>query len=112
MNPSESGNTDLHVQHIACVNNGAFLMKFEVERVAGGKAGDSGNYPAGKTRSLDLSTLTFRGNPLAVGEQVRPVVHVVAGRTHSGPAVSFAPNGHTATFSVHGTTLIYSIDRV
>lgn len=116
MNPSESGQTDLHVQHIACTNNGAFVMSFEIERLNGdrvvARAGGSGNFPAGQTRSIDLAGLQFDGHKLEVGDRVRPRVHVVLGRTQSGPAAVYAPNGHTATYSVRGATLTYSINRI
>lgn len=114
--PSESGQSALHVQHLTCANNAAFVMSFEIERLDGdqvaGRAGGSGNFPINQTRSIDLAGLLFDGRPLQVGDRVRVRVHAVLGRTQSGPAVVYAPSGHTATFSVQGTTQNYSINRV
>ncbi|MBN7135121.1 hypothetical protein A7A76_10145 [Lysobacter enzymogenes] len=112
MNPSESGETDLHVQHIACANNAAFVMSFAIEREGGGRAGASGRFAIHQTRSIDLAQLRFGDEPLHVGDRVSARVSAVAGRTRNGPSIAFAPNGHTATFSVRGTTLSFTIRRV
>ncbi|WP_269530901.1 hypothetical protein [Chitinimonas sp. BJYL2] len=111
MNPAESGQTALHVQHIACVNNAGFVMDFKVSNRDGHKAGDSGGYPINQVRSIDVATLQFNGRGAEVGEEIHPVVHAHAGVTKEGPTVRYAPNGQTATYTVTGTTLIYSINR-
>ncbi|MCF7223274.1 hypothetical protein [Marilutibacter chinensis] len=111
MNPAESGDVDLHVQHIACVNNAGFVMSFQIRRQRDGRhAGDSGNYPINQSRRVDLSQLEFDGGGLEVGDLVQPRVHAVLGSTREGPMVRYAPNGQTATFNVRGTTLHYSVE--
>lgn len=112
MNPSESGNVELFVQHIACTNNAGFVMWFEIDRPAGGRAGRSGRFPVNQTRGVDLATLSFNGQPLRVGDEVRPRVRAVAGRLRLGTNVRYADNGQTATFTVRGTTLSFSVRRV
>lgn len=111
MNPAESGSVDLHVQHIACVNNAGFVMNFQIRRQRDGRdAGDSGRYPINQSRRIDLSGLEFGGDRLQIGDLVQPRVNAVAGSTRDGPGVRYAPNGQTATFNVRGTTLDYSVE--
>lgn len=112
MNPSESGETELFVQHIACANNAGFVMSFAIERAGGGRAGGSGRFPINQTRSIDLAQLRFGDQALQIGDRVSPRVSAVAGRTRNGPSIAYAPNGQTATFSVRGTTLSFTVRRV
>lgn len=113
MNPAESGETELFVQHIACINNAGFAMWFEIDRVSGGgQAGRTRRYPINQTRKVDLATLRFNDEPLQVGDEVRPRVRAIAGQLRTGPSVRYAPNGHTATYTVRGTTLNFSVRRI
>ncbi|MBX9401726.1 hypothetical protein K4L06_10420 [Lysobacter sp. BMK333-48F3] len=115
-NPAESGQPELHVQHIACINNAGFSMRFVVQRLDGDTAVSqalaAGAFPLGQTRSVDLSTLLFHGRKLQVGDRVRVRVGAVGGGRRNGPSVAFAPNGHTATFNVRGTIASFSINRI
>jgi hypothetical protein len=115
-NPAQSGQPELHVQHIACVNNAAFVLRFIIQRLDGDRvisqATAGGAFPAGQTRSVDLSALRFHGQALEVGDRVRIRARAIGGTRRDGPSVAYAPNGHTATFSVRGTTLSFSINRI
>lgn len=115
-NPAESGQPELHVQHIACANNAAFVMRFIIQRLDGDRVisqtQGAGAFAAGLTRSVDLSALRFHGQALDVGDRVRIRARALGGTRRNGPAVAYAPNGHTATFSVRGTTLSFSINRI
>lgn len=115
-NPAESGQPELHVQHIACANNAAFVLRFIIQRLDGDRAISQapagGAFAAGQTRSVDLSAMRFHGDALRVGERVRIRARAIGGTRRDGPSVAYAPNGHTATFSVRGTTLSFSINRI
>ncbi|ALN84196.1 hypothetical protein IEQ11_03980 [Lysobacter capsici] len=115
-NPAESGQPELHVQHVACVNNAAFVLRFVVQRLDGDRVISQtpagGAFAAGQTRSVDLSALRFHGHALDVGDRVRIRARAIGGTRRDGPSVAFAPNGHTATFSVRGTTLSFSVNRI
>lgn len=115
-NPAESGQPELHVQHIACTNNAWFSMRFVVQRVEGdrviGQAHRTSAFPAGQTRNVDLSALRFHGKALDIGDRVRLRVGAIGGGRRDGPSVAYAPNGHTAAFSVRGTTQRFSINRL
>lgn len=115
-NPAESGQLELHVQHIACANNAAFVLRFIIQRLDGDRAisqtPTGGGFAAGQTRSVDLSALRFHGQVLDVGDRVRIRARAIGGTRRDGPSVAYAPNGHTATFSVRGTTLSFSINRI
>lgn len=101
------------VQKIACINAAGFVMNFSVcyldenghEQVC---PKNSGNYPIDQTKTIDLID---QGVP--VGAWVWPKVHAVAGLTHDGDKkVKYEPNGQTATYNVHGTTLSYGVNLV
>lgn len=115
-NPAESGQPELHVQHVACVNNAAFVLRFVVQRLDGDRVISQtpagGAFAAGQTRSVDLSALRFHGHALDVGDRVRIRARAIGGTRRDGPSVAFAPNSHTATFSVRGTTLSFSVNRI
>ncbi|MEI2433205.1 MULTISPECIES: hypothetical protein [Lysobacter] len=119
MHPSEfsaeSGAPDPHVQHIDCSNDAAFVLRFVVQRLDGGRAISQshrvGPFHSGQTRRVDLSALRFHGQPLEVGDRVRLRVGAVGGVRRNGPDVAYAPNGETAVFSVRGTTLAFSIGQ-
>ena len=69
------------------------------------KSASSGTYPMGDTRSIDLTSYG-----IADGTLVCPRVHAVLGDTHDGvPQVAFSANGETATYTVVGSTLIFSV---
>lgn len=113
MNPSESGEVELFVQHIACTNNAGFVMWFEIDRLSGGgRAGRTPRFPVNQNRSVDLSTLTFNGGQPQLGDVVRPRVRAIAGRIRLGTSVRYAANGQTANFTVRGTTLSFSVRRI
>ncbi|HEX5503404.1 MAG TPA: hypothetical protein VFW96_12335 [Thermomicrobiales bacterium] len=100
----------LQVQKIACSNAAGFVMNFAIKYLqddgSWGSAGESGNYPIDQTRTIDGN-----GQGIPEGTPMTPEVHAILGVTHDGtPLVAFAPNGQTATYNVHGTTLNYSVD--
>lgn len=113
---AESGPPGPHVQHIACSNNAAFVLRFVVQRLDGGRAISQshriGPIQFAQVRRIDLSELRFHGQPLEVGDRVRLRVGAVGGVRRNGPDVAYAPNGETAGFSVRGSTLAFSIGRV
>ncbi|HEX8743612.1 MAG TPA: hypothetical protein VF712_10805 [Thermoleophilaceae bacterium] len=97
------------VQKIACVNEGAFVMRFDVEVDGQLRTSDTGNYPAGQTRVIDLGPLS----DVKDGAALRPVVDVEGGKHDvKGGEVRFKENGATATFEVKGTTLHPKIEPV
>ena len=92
-------------QKIACVNNAAFVMNFQVV-TQGGKSDPTDNYPVDQTRVIDLAN-----TPFGEGVEYWPEVHAILGKTQSaGQHVVFRMNGQTATYNVRGTTTDYSID--
>ena len=115
-NVAESGQTELHVQHIACTNNAWFAIRFVVQRLDGDRAISqalgAGAFPINQTRSVDLSALRFHGQALAVGDRVRLRVGAAGGGRRNGPSVVYAPNGHSAGFSVRGTIASFSVNRI
>jgi len=101
-------------QYIACVNAAGFVMNFSIKYLDSNtgewKVGpqNSGNYPIGQERSLNAAD-----NGVTVGAPMTADVHAILGVSNDGkPLVSYAANGQTATYNVHGTTLIYSVDLV
>jgi len=114
--PAEPRPAELHVQHIACTNNAWFVMGFIVQRLDGerviGESAASVRFTAGRTVGVDLSALKFDGEALQAGDRVRLRVDATAGGRRHGPSVAYSPNGHTAGFSVRGTTHNISIDRI
>lgn len=101
-------------QYIACVNAAGFVMNFSIKyldtNTGEWKVGkqNSGNYPIGQERSLNGAE-----NDVPLGSVMAPVVHAILGVSNEGtPFVTYAANGQTATYNVHGTTLIYSVDLV
>lgn len=115
-NPAESVEPELFVQHLACVNDAGFIARFVVQRLVGdrliGQTHRFGGLRTGQTQRVDLAQLRFHGQALEVGDRVRLRVGAVGGGRRDGPSVAFAPNGRTASFSVRGTTLVFSIDRL
>jgi len=109
--PAESGANVLGVQSIACSNNAGFVMNFSVGYAkkdgSSGRLGGSGDYPVNQTRSIDLAN-----NGLQPGDSIWPCVNAVWGKSNEGERVVFSPNGQTATYTVSGTTLNYSVSRI
>ena len=99
----------LQAQKIACVNNDAFVMNFEVAYSkngdgAEGRSEGSGNYPINQSHTIDL-----KDKGLRAGDLIWPHVSAVA---KDGERIAYAPNGQTVTCSVTGTTLIYDVNRI
>ena len=101
-------------QYIACVNAAGFVMNFSIKfldtNTGEWKVGpqNSGNYPIGQERSLNGAD-----NGIPNGAPMTADVHAILGVSNDGkPLLAYAANGQTATYNVHGTTLIYSVDLV
>lgn len=114
--PAESVQPERFFQHLVCINNAAFVARFVVQRLIDGRlvsqTSGSPRFQAGEARGMDLTRLRFHGEPLHVGDQVRLRVGAAGGVRRNGPSVAYAPNGQTASFSVRGTTLVFSINQV
>jgi hypothetical protein len=95
------------VQKIACVNHGGFVMRFHVDTSTGLRTGYTGWYPVDQSKTIDLGQVQ-----MPEGTEIWPVVDAQAGDTHSGPRVTFARNGQTATYVAKGTTLSYSVKLI
>lgn len=101
------------VQRIVCVNHAGFVMNFSVSilNIEDGSTrvvGDSGSYPIGQTRVIDLANYGIEE-----GSLIRPFVHAAWGVSNEGNRYArYAPNGGSATYHVTGTTLNYSVDLV
>lgn len=93
------------VQKIAVVNNGGFVINYQVTTRDGQLSAPTDDYPINQYRVVDLNS-----TPIAEGADVRPLVHAQAGNTVAGNVfVSFCNNGQTATYTASGTTLNYSV---
>ncbi|MGF9563843.1 hypothetical protein AAIH70_10045 [Neorhizobium sp. BT27B] len=100
------------ITKIYVVNNAGFVLNFEI-RWSDGKGHwftvdwNSGNYPINQTRETpDLGTLGVPNNA-----PVNVKVHAVAGKENDGDeSVTYvAGSTGTATYTVAGTTLHYSV---
>ena len=90
---------------VFCVNNGLFVMKFQVAW-KGGQTSWTKNYPNGSVELIDLTKYD-----VPAGTEVYPVVHVEAGSTVKGYPVVFDPNTlDQADYHVSGTTLNVHVD--
>ncbi|MFI1990457.1 hypothetical protein [Actinoplanes sp. NPDC020271] len=93
------------VQKISVVNNGGFVINYQVTTRTGELSAPTDDYPINQYRVVDLNS-----TPIAEGSDVRPLVHAQAGNTVAGNVfVSFCNNGQTATYTASGTTLNYSV---
>jgi hypothetical protein len=93
------------VQKISVVNNGGFVMNYQITTRDGQLSAATDDYPINQYRVVDLNS-----TPIAEGTDVRPLVHAQAGNTVAGNVfVSFCNNGQTATYTASGTTLNYSV---
>ncbi|MFF7330301.1 hypothetical protein ACIQU5_27060 [Streptomyces sp. NPDC090306] len=93
------------VQKIAVVNNAAFVLSWSAATRTGEQSASTDAYPVNQTRTIDLNTTAF-----PEGTDVRPLVQAVAGTSAYGNSyVSYCDNGQTATYTVSGTTLDYTV---
>jgi hypothetical protein len=93
------------VQKIAVVNNAGFVLSWAASTRTGEESAPTDRYPIDQTRTIDLATTAF-----PTGTDVRPLVSAVAGATAYGNSyVSYCDNGQTATYTVTGTTLDYTV---
>ncbi|HWS38977.1 MAG TPA: hypothetical protein VN408_40330 [Actinoplanes sp.] len=93
------------VQKVAVVNNGGFVMNFQLTTRDGQVSAPTDDYPINQWRLVDLVS-----TPFAEGVDVRPLVHAQAGDDVLGNVfVSYCANGQTATYTASGTTLNYSV---
>ncbi|MBM2619116.1 hypothetical protein JIG36_26520 [Actinoplanes sp. LDG1-06] len=93
------------VQKVSVVNNGGFVMNFQLTTRDGQLSAPTDDYPINQWRIVDLAS-----TPFAEGVDVRPLVHAQAGNTVPGNVfVSYCANGQTATYTASGTTLNYSV---
>ena len=93
------------VQKIAVVNNGGFVLNFQITTREGDLSAPTDDYPINQWRLIDLQS-----TPLAEGVDVRPLVHATAGDDVLGNTfVSYCANGQTATYTASGTTLNYTV---
>src|SRR5690348_13251267 len=96
-------------QVISCENKAAIVMSFRIEVLdpSAGKFNvldnpDSGNYPVGQSRQIDLSKIAG----IAPGAIVRPQVRPEAGSINNGGTpVQFEKNNDVALYVVTGTAL-------
>jgi len=110
--PSQSNDViDLYFQKICCINNAGFVMDFSVRSENGNDVTPyTSSYPINQSMTIDLENLS--SEPLEVGSLVYPHVRAYAGLEKDGVKVRYAPNGQVATYTVNGTTLIYSVERI
>jgi hypothetical protein len=93
------------VQKVAVVNNGGFVINFQLTTRDGQLSAATDDYPINQWRLVDLAA-----TPFAEGVDVRPLVHAEAGDDVPGNVfVSYCANGQTATYTASGTTLNYSV---
>ena len=93
------------VQKIAVVNNGGFVINFQVTTRDGQLSAPTDDYPINQWRLVDLTS-----TPLTEGVDVRPLVHATAGDDVLGNNfVSYCVNGQTATYTASGTTMNYTV---
>jgi hypothetical protein len=93
------------VQKVAVVNNGGFVIDFQITTRDGQLSAPTDDYPINQWRIVDLASTAF-----AEGIDVRPLVHAQAGDDVAGNVfVSYCVNGQTATYTASGTTLDYSV---
>lgn len=93
------------VQKVAVVNNGGFVINFQLTTRDGQLSAPTDDYPINQWRLVDLAS-----TPFAEGVDVRPLVHAQAGDDVTGNVfVSYCANGQTATYTAAGTTLNYSV---
>jgi hypothetical protein len=93
------------VQKVSVINNGGFVINYQITTRTGELSAPTDDYPINQYRVVDLNS-----TPIAAGSDVRPLVHAQAGNTVAGNVfVSFCNNGQTATYTASGTTLNYSV---
>ncbi|UQU64218.1 hypothetical protein COUCH_35530 [Couchioplanes caeruleus] len=93
------------VQKVAVVNNGGFVMNFQITTRDGQLSAPTDDYPINQWRLVDLTSTA-----LDEGVDVRPLVHATAGDDVLGNNfVSYCANGQTATYTASGTTLNYTV---
>ena len=93
------------VQKVAVVNNGGFVINFQLTTRDGQLSAPTDNYPINQWRIVDLAS-----TPFAEGVDVRPLVHAQAGNDVPGNVfVSYCVNGQTATYTASGTTTNYTV---
>ncbi|MFI5492495.1 hypothetical protein [Actinoplanes sp. NPDC051859] len=93
------------VQKIAVVNNGGFVLNFQITTRDGQLSAPTDDYHINEWRLVDLVSTGF-----AEGTDVRPLAHATAGDDVLGNVfVSYCANGQTATYSASGTTLNYKV---
>ena len=109
----ESGELEPHFQFIEFANQGAFVLRYVVQRVIDGRL-ISQTRMLGRSRNqqiqrVDLATLLFHNQALEIGDHARLRIGAAGGVRRTGPSVAYAPNGEIARFVVRGTTLAFSI---
>jgi hypothetical protein len=93
------------VQKVAVVNNGGFVINFQLTTRDGQLSAPTDDYPINQWRIVDLAS-----TPFAEGVDLRPLVHPQAGEDALGNVfVSYCANGQTATYTASGTTLNPSV---
>ena len=93
------------VQKISVINNGGFVINYQITTRTGELSAPTDDYPINQWRLVDLTS-----TPLAEGVDVRPLVHATAGDDVLGNTfVSYCGNGQTATYTAGGTTLNYTV---
>jgi len=103
------------IQKITCLNSAGFVMSFEVQYLDTStgewtpiSGTNSGNFPAGQSRTADLSTVSFPSSVM-----LRPYVFAKGGiKKGSDEYVMYADNSDNATYRVTGATLTYSITLI
>lgn len=96
------------VDHITCINKGAFVMKFRVEWSNNtGASGWTDEYPVDQQASLDLNNFAIPEG----GEVVVEVKAEAGEKKHTHQPVTFKRNcNNNATYMATGTTLDIHVD--
>jgi hypothetical protein len=104
--PAESTPTAkvLKAQKVAVINEGGYVMRFSVlynkaNTKDVSETGATDRYPVGKTMVIDLQTAA---PGITTGCKIWPKIDVRWGDDKEGPAVEYAPNGHTVTYTAGG----------
>ena len=109
----KSASTTQYVNTICVANSAGFDLYFDVhDKTNGNHTKTSSSYPIDQTKCMCLaaSDSCWIIDDLAAGDELKPKVFADGGTDEYGnTAVYFSPNGGTATYTVTGTTLDFSV---
>lgn len=97
-------------QRVCVLNNSAVSLSFKVNyKDASGKDGhssESGQLLMGQRDTIDLA----KAAGIEPGVKMKPHVAVMLAGAKDGPEIEFQPNELTATYSVDGSALSWSVE--